>query len=96
MSKRKWQVNILGNGNVLSPSFFCQKQLNVHFAHNLCKHNLLVNMQTNKQNKANKSLLKRSLKSDMMSTKQKLVMMMMEYGTKFSKEGSRTNMRLEI
>jgi hypothetical protein len=48
-----------------------------------------VGEHANQQNKTNKSLLKRGLKSEMM-------MMMMEYGTKFSKEGSLTNMRLEI
>jgi hypothetical protein len=68
MSKRKWQC---AKSFLFLPKATFQKQLNVHFAHNLCKHNLLVNLQTNKQNKTNKSLLKMGLKSEMMSTKQK-------------------------
>ncbi len=70
MAKRKWQVYILGNGNVLSPSFFCQKQhsksnsmctLHITFANTTC---WWTCKQTNQQNKTKQNKQKLVEKRD--------------------------------
>lgn len=92
MSKRKWQVYILGNGNVLSPSSFCQNQhsknnsmctLHITFANTTC-------WWTCKQTKA---CWKGVWNARWWVLSKKLVMRMMEYGTKEGRESHKHEAR---